>query len=77
MLLTTGQEVDFKQEDGILEVTGLPRAFRSLLFPVIRIECEAAPEVCDWARESEWDARARRLSVWAAARGIKASADGQ
>jgi len=77
VLLTTGQEVDFKQEDGILEVTGLPRAFRSLLFPVIRLECEAAPEVCDWARKAEWGAKARRLSVWAAARGTEVSADGQ
>lgn len=77
VLLTTDQEVDFKQEDGILEVTGLPRSFRSLLFPVIRLECEVEPKVCDWAQTSDWAAQTRRLAVWAAARGRGGNANGE
>lgn len=76
VLVTTGQEVDFKQNDIILEVTGLPRVFRSLLFPVIRIECESEPEVYDWALAAGWDAKARRLATWSAARGTGVNAIG-
>ena len=43
-LLTTGQELPFRQEGDVLWIEGLPRERPTELFPVISIECEAAAD---------------------------------
>ncbi len=76
VLVTTGQEIDVSQEDDTVELTGLPRVFRTLLFPVIRLECDAEPQACDWAQNAGWAALSGRQALWAAARGNGFGADG-
>jgi len=76
VLLATGQEISFRQDDDTVELTGLPRVFRTLLFPVIRLECAAAPEACEEFGNAGPEADRERLARWASARGEGLGANG-
>jgi alpha-L-fucosidase len=74
VVLATGQALDVRQEEDVVELTGLPRALRTWLCPVIRIECETEPEVCDWTQHAGGETPSGRLTQWAAAGGAGAGA---
>jgi alpha-L-fucosidase len=76
-LLTTGEALPFRQTEEELWIGGLPAQPPTPLFPVIRLECEAPPRPCAWARERLWQGDPRRMSAWAAARGRSVWADGK
>ncbi len=76
VLLTTGQEVPFRQEGDDLWVTGLPAAPPTDLFPVIKLECSTRPEAAEWAKARLWGGDPRRMTAWATARGSSVWADG-
>ena len=76
-LLTTGQELDFRQEPDYLTITGLPEKPPTDLFPVIKLECDGPPKARDWAVDRLWGGDPRRMTGWAAARGPSVFADGQ
>ena len=73
-LLTTGQELKFKQDGDILYISGLPKESPSRLFPVIKIEFEAEPETNQWGRERLWEGNPARVAEWARKRGTTTNA---
>ncbi len=75
-LLTTDQPLDFTQTADELVLRGLPADSPTPLFPVIRIECEAAPAAADWAVDRLWSGDPARMTSWARARGTSVWADG-
>lgn len=68
-LLTTGEDLPFEQTADFLTIRGLPRQRPAKLFPVIRLDCEGAPEAHDWAVARLWKYDPRINTGWAAARG--------
>lgn len=76
-LLTTGQELSFRQEDDVLYIEGLPRERPTELFPVIRIECESRPQTNQWGLERLWTGDPSRIADWARTRGTSVYVDGQ
>lgn len=64
-LLTTGQSLPFRQTEQELVIRGLPLESPSRLFPVIRVECDGAPEANDWGRQRLWSGDPQRLADWA------------
>ena len=77
LLLTTGEELAFRQEPDCLTIKGLPADPPSPLLPVIKLECDGPPKPTDWAVDRLWGGDARRMKGWAAARGTSVSADGE
>jgi len=77
VLLTTGQELDFRQRRDHLTLRGLPAEPPTDLFPVIKLECDGPPEACDWAVDRLWSGDPRRMTPWAAERGTSVFADGK
>jgi alpha-L-fucosidase len=69
VLLTSGQELGVEQSRDVLTLRGLPAEPPTPLFPVIRLECEEAPEAWDWAKGRLWKYDPRINTQWAAARG--------
>jgi alpha-L-fucosidase len=69
VLLTTGEEVSFTQSEDHLLIHGLPEERPTDLFPVIRLECDGAPQPRPWAKDRLWGGDPRRMVPWAAARG--------
>lgn len=69
VLLTTGQEVDFRQNDDHVLLTGLPEEAPSALFPVIKLECDGPPRPTPWAADRLWQGDPRRMVDWAQQRG--------
>ena len=65
VLLTTGQELEVRQEGDHLYLNGLPRERPTALFPVIRLECAAPPTACAWAVDRLWTGDPRRMTDWA------------
>ncbi|GGD73505.1 alpha-L-fucosidase [Paenibacillus nasutitermitis] len=76
-LLTTGQELSFRQEKDVLWIEGLPPERPTKLFPVIRIQCEGPPEANQWGRDRLWEGDPARVAEWALKRGTTVYADGQ
>ncbi len=76
-LLTTGDELTFDQTEDHLIIRGLPAKAPTDLFPVIKLECEAPPRPCDWAKDRLWGGDPRRMLDWAKARGTSVWADGK
>jgi len=74
VVVSTGQALEVRQEDDVVELTGLPRALRTWLCPVIRIECDTEPEVCDWTQKTGGEPPTGRLTQWAAAGGAGSGA---
>jgi alpha-L-fucosidase len=75
-LLTTGQELSFRQSADHLIVKDLPAAPPTELFPVIKLECDGPPRPRPWAAQRIWTGDPRRMTPWAAARGTSVWADG-
>lgn len=75
-LLTTDQPLDFTQTADELVLRGLPVDSPTPFFPVIRLECEAAPAAADWAVDRLWAGDPARMTAWARARGTSVWADG-
>ncbi|NLL83601.1 MAG: alpha-L-fucosidase [Lentisphaerae bacterium] len=69
VMVANNQELDFNYENDTLEVVELPRALRSTLFPVLRVECAAAPELVDWSLATVQSDNRERLAAWAATHG--------
>ncbi len=69
VLLATGQEVAFSQDDDHLWLTGLPYEKPSELFPVIRLECDGPPRPTAWAAHRLWQGDPTRMTAWARQRG--------
>jgi alpha-L-fucosidase len=74
VLLTTGQELSFRQSADELVLSGLPQRPPTDLFPVIRLECEGPPAPRPWAKDRLWQGDPRRMTGWAAARGDSVTA---
>jgi alpha-L-fucosidase len=68
-LLTTGQTLDFEQQDEELFIHGLPRTRPTPLFPVIKITCADRPEANQWGKERLWSGDPQRVADWARQRG--------
>ena len=68
-LLTTGQQLDFEKKGDVLYIYGLPKVNPCRLFPVIRVECDGAPEANQWGRERLWHGDPQRIADWAAEHG--------
>jgi hypothetical protein len=47
----------------------------STLFPVIRFECEGPPAARPWAADRLWQGYPRRVTSWAATRGMSVYVD--
>lgn len=69
VLLTTGQELPFRQDGETLWIDGLPQERPTRLFPVIRVECEGRPEANQWGKERLWEGDPGRVAAWARRRG--------
>lgn len=65
VLLTTGQQLDFTQDEDHLVLNGLPAERPSALFPVIRLECAGPPAARAWAVDRLWNGDPRRMTAWA------------
>jgi alpha-L-fucosidase len=76
VLLTTGQELEFDQDEDHLALRGLPVEPPTDLFPVIRLECDGPPGARPWAADRLWQGDPRRMAAWAARRGTSVFADG-
>jgi alpha-L-fucosidase len=68
-LLTTAQELAFRQGLDELTITGLPIAPPTDLFAVIRLEFDCPPRARPWAVDRLWSGDPRRMTEWAKARG--------
>jgi alpha-L-fucosidase len=68
VLLTTGTELPFEQDGDSLVISGLPRSAPTLLFPVIKLECDAPPQPAGWAADRLWNGDSRRMTPWALAK---------
>ncbi len=78
VLLTTGQELCFKQDAHALVLSGLPPERPTALFPVIRLECETKPEPNEWGKCRTWSRTNPELfAEWARTRGSSVWADGK
>ena len=77
LLLTTGEELELRQEPDRLTIKGLPAEPPTPLFPVIKLECDGPPKAREWAVDRLWGGDPRRMKDWAAARGTSVSADGE
>ena len=75
-LLTTGQELAFRQDGEVLYIDGLPVESPTSLFPVIRITCKDRPVANQWGRERLWEGDPSRIAQWAQKRGTSVYADG-
>ena len=71
ILLTTGQELDIRQDSDHLYLSGLPRERPTALFPVIRLECAAPPTARPWAVDRLWNGDPARMTEWARAGGLE------
>ena len=69
VLLATGQEIAFSQDDDHLWLTGLPYEKPGELFPVIRLDCDGQPRPTDWAADRLWQGDPSRMTAWARQRG--------
>ena len=76
-LLTTGQELDFRQNGEKVIILGLPKERPTRLFPVIKIECEGKPEASKWGQERLWFGSGERIAHWARTRGESVYVDGK
>jgi alpha-L-fucosidase len=76
-LLTTGEELRFRQDADYLTIRGLPKEPPTDLFPVIRLECDGPPKPRPWAVDRLWGGDPRRMTAWAAERGTSVWADGK
>lgn len=77
VLLATGQELPFEQDVDYLTIRELPVEPPTDLFPVIRLECKGPPAARPWAVDRLWQGDSRRMTSWAAARGVSVYADGR
>ena len=77
VLLTTGQELSFRQTTDHLTMRGLPHEPPTDLFPVIKVECDGPPRPRGWAADRICHGDPRRMTAWAAARGTSVFADGK
>ena len=69
VLLATGQEVTFSQDNDHLWLTDLPLEKPGELFPVIRLECDGPPQPTAWATDRLWQGDPTRMTAWARQRG--------
>lgn len=69
VLLTTGNELRFRQSTDHLVIEGLPAKPPTDLFPVIRLEFDEPPQARAWAVDRLWHGDPRRMTAWAARRG--------
>lgn len=78
VLLTTGEELAFRQDDGSrgLILEELPAVSPHPLFPVIRLELDGEPETLPTYRPGLWGGDPARLLAWARERGEGPMADG-
>ncbi|WP_020620645.1 alpha-L-fucosidase [Paenibacillus daejeonensis] len=76
-LLTTGQELSFRQDGEVLYIDGLPVESPTSLFPVIRITCKDRPAANQWGRERLWEGDPSRIAQWAKVRGNSVYANGE
>jgi alpha-L-fucosidase len=65
VLLTTGQELSFEQNEDHLILRGLPAERPTALFPVIRLECAGRPTARAWAVDRLWSGDPTRMTGWA------------
>jgi alpha-L-fucosidase len=77
VLLTTGRQLCFEQDVDYVTIHDLPSEPPTDLFPVIRLECEALPAARPWAADRLWQGDPRRMTSWAAKRGVSVFADGR
>ena len=77
VLLTTGRELTFSQTADFLTMRGLPHEPPTDLFPVIKLECDGPPRPREWAANRMCHGDPRRMTGWAAARGVSVFADGK
>ncbi len=68
-LLTTGQELPFRQTGEVLFIDKLPQPAPTALFPVIKVTCSDRPEANQWGQERLWGGDPLRVAAWARQRG--------
>lgn len=73
-LLTTNESLDFKQEDDVLYINGLPTESPTPLFPVIKITFNEPPRTNRWGTEELWGGDPLRCVAWAQKRGNSVNA---
>jgi alpha-L-fucosidase len=68
-LLTTGQALEFTQQDDVITLHGLPKTSPSPLFPVIKLTFTVTPQTTQWGTERLWAGDPQRVADWARTRG--------
>jgi alpha-L-fucosidase len=76
-LLSTGQELEFSQDEETITLNGLPHESPTPLFPVIKLECEGEPKAVPRFKDRLWCGNPRRMTDWAKARGESVWVDGK
>lgn len=76
-LLTTAQDLAFKQKGEELFIEGLPPVLPTELFPVIRVTCDEKPRGGHWARHRIWGGEVSGFVEWARTRGTSVWRDGK
>jgi alpha-L-fucosidase len=77
VLLSTGKELQVRQENGVLYIEGLPELRPAALFPVIRVECEEPPAADIWGTTRVWRNEYEPFAQWAETRGTSVWRDGK
>ena len=76
-LLTTGEALDFEQDENELTLKGLPAEQPTPLFPVIKLECAARPQPCPWVGSGGYFGVREHALEAARKRGTSVYADGE
>ena len=74
MLISSGQNLSFTQDDTAVTLRGLPVVKPTPLYPVIKLELDGPPRALPAFRQRLWGGDPRRMTEWARSRGAGVNA---